>query len=114
MSFANPVIVAIAVALFAATVLSALISSARTFVARVRDPEWLAAIAFAPVLAGAVSMLLLLGQHPWGSCHCLVHGSEHPHVCLAHPLLAAPLLPFAWVVIGLVIGNAGRGLARGA
>lgn len=60
----------------------------------------IAALLMAPAVMALVGTLMLLSPFASGACHCLAHGLHHPHLCLAHPELAAPLLlPGAWLVV---------------
>jgi beta-lactamase regulating signal transducer with metallopeptidase domain len=54
-----------------------------------------AALAVAPALASVLALVVILIPSPLSSCHCLSHGPGHPHLCLLHPWLAAPVVPLA-------------------
>lgn len=52
-----------------------------------------AAAVLLPLAAGiAVLVVTLLPAPLGGGCHCVVHGDGHPHLCIEHPWLAAPLV----------------------
>ncbi|MDF3070360.1 MAG: peptidase BlaR1 [Polyangiaceae bacterium] len=54
-----------------------------------------AALAMAPALLSVLGLVVILVPNPLRACHCMSHGPGHPHLCLVHPWLAAPVLPWA-------------------
>jgi beta-lactamase regulating signal transducer with metallopeptidase domain len=60
---------------------------------------WAGAV-MAPLVIAVLVVAALLLPAPIGSCHCAVHAPHHPHLCLAHPELAASLmLPAALLLL---------------
>ncbi|MCC6900050.1 MAG: M56 family metallopeptidase [Polyangiaceae bacterium] len=60
---------------------------------------WALSILLPLVVALAGSLALFLPT-PFSACHCAAH-DHHPHICFAHPALAAPLLAPASVLLGV-------------
>jgi hypothetical protein len=93
-------LVTFSVALLAAWAVAACLSAVARCLAswRVREGSTAirAAAVLVPLAVGAAVLAVTLLPAPFGSCHCAAHGDGHPHLCIRHPWLAAPLIP--WLV----------------
>lgn len=58
-----------------------------------------AAIVILPLAIAFIGAITLILPTPFAACHCGEHGLHHPHLCLWHPALGAPLVTPALVVL---------------
>ena len=64
-------------------------------IGKMRSTVLSAAVAGAPALVSVLALIVIVIPTPFSACHCLSHGPGHPHLCLLHPWLAAPVVPWA-------------------
>ena len=95
-----------AVAALAFTLLSILVN-ALWRVAAIRkvlhSPSAVVMAALLPAGAASLAVLALAVPNLFGACHCLLHASHHPHLCLFHPALAASLATPAALLLGAFV-----------
>lgn len=94
------VFVALALASASAIALGARIRPLARLFARVKSPPLRAALVLAPAALGVLGFAALLSPNPFGGCHCALHGLHHPHLCVAHPAFALPLVAPAACILG--------------